>query len=437
VDRQAMMDAIWRAKHLQGLTWAEAGAEFDKSGEAARCLLKDAENRGEWSPPNESPPNDPGVTVNRSDDGSVTVVSTGPEIRTEADMRELAALSEERWECVDFRVNSWPTTARESGQWFRYDNVHTTGRFKPNQAVIDAEAVIADLVADMRQYSPSYSPIRYVRPGEAERHMLELFVADHHIGLLAWNEETGEDYDSDLAENILRYALGRMMERASGFPVDKVLLPLGNDWMHTDATDNGKGGQTTAGTPQDVDTRYQKMFRRARRMAVMLIDEVRQLAPVEVVVVPGNHDTERMFFLGDALHGWYRLDESVTIRNSAAKNQYVRYGNTLIGLTHGHEQKDKDLPLTMATEAAEDWAATEWREWHTGHLHKKRETQYVPVVEDQGVRVRVMPSLVARDAWHASKGYRHKRACEAYLWHHSEGYAGTFSVGVPPDMRRG
>lgn len=415
-----------------GMTWAEVGDLYSITSEAARCRVRDAKARG-WEP-GEVP--DDGLTVERQDDGDLAVVVTGPQIRTVDDLFTLAELDRDRWECISFTVNTWPTTAWAGESWASHVNVQVKGIFHPLRAVLDAEAIIAELVADMDGHEPSYSAVRYVRPDKHERHMMELYVADHHVGLLAWSEETGEDYDSDLAERILRYVLDRMMERASGFPIDRVLLPLGNDWMHTDTTDQGKGGATTAGTPQDVDTRYQKMFRRARTMAVMMIDELRQLAPVDVVVVPGNHDTERMFFLGDALSAWYRLDDSVTVENSAAKNHYVRYGQTLIGLTHGHEQKPADLPLIMATEAASDWAATEWHEWHTGHMHKKRETQYVPVTEDQGVRVRVMPSLVARDSWHASKGYRHKRACEAYLWHEQEGYAGTFSVSVPPEMRR-
>ena len=42
---------------------------------------------------------------------------------------------------------------------------------------------------------------------------------------------------------------------------------------------------------------------------VTAIDYLKEIAPVDVVVISGNHDYERMFYAGDVIAGWYRNDK--------------------------------------------------------------------------------------------------------------------------------
>lgn len=85
--------------------------------------------------------------------------------------------------------------------------------------------------------------------------------------------------------------------------------------------------------------------------------------------------------------------------------------------------------MIMMSEADRRWLAeTTWREWHIGHLHKKKELKFMPLDELSGVRIRILPSLCAADEWHAMHGYRHNKASEAYLWHKEECYMGHLSV---------
>ena len=85
----------------------------------------------------------------------------------------------------------------------------------------------------------------------------------------------------------------------------------------------------------------------------------------------------------------------------------------------------------MAQEARADWAETMHREWHLGHFHKSKETRYTAGDAFNGVRVRVLPSLCAADAWHAQMGYvGEQRAAEGYPWSFSDGYIGHFSAGA-------
>lgn len=167
-------------------------------------------------------------------------------------------------------------------------------------------------------------------------------------------------------------------------------------------------------------------------MVVSAVDRfVESKIPTTIIVVPGNHDKERSFCLGDSFECWYRNNDYVKVQNNPQTRKYLEFGNNLIGFTHGSEENVGDLPQIMATEAAEAWSRTVYREWHIGHHHRKRQTHHIPVREEQGVRVRTFPSLAASDAWHAQKGYvGNQRACEGYVWHRTSGLECVYSANV-------
>ena len=130
------------------------------------------------------------------------------------------------------------------------------------------------------------------------------------------------------------------------------------------------------------------------------------------------------------LHGWYRNDPNVTVDLGPSPRKYLQYGCSLIGFTHGSEEKHTALPTIMATERPDLWAATEFHEWHVGDQHRRRKLDFVAVDTHEGVTVRTLPSIAGSDAWHHKKGYIGNRAAEAYLWSHNRGYAGHFSANV-------
>jgi hypothetical protein len=101
---------------------------------------------------------------------------------------------------------------------------------------------------------------------------------------------------------------------------------------------------------------------------------------------------------------------------------YKKYGNTLIGWTHGNEEKHVDLPLLMARETSSDWAAAKYFEWKVGHIHKSKETQFTAGDTYNGVKITTVPSLCATDAWHHLKGYvKGEKSAQATLYGHETG----------------
>lgn len=348
------------------------------------------------------------------------------------DIIEKFGINLEDYEAPDFLPNSWETHFKVGDTIYRAVNYQAKARFKPNKAKLTTEALAKMLRDMMLAHSPPYKSVkRKEKDGEPTALVVDLY--DLHIGMLAWAEETGSDaWDSHIGVAVAMEAIEKLISRLEGFNITQIIFPMGNDLIHTDTTIGGKGGATTANTPQDVDTRYLKMYRMAMELMVNIIDRLRLIAPVEVIIVPGNHDRERLAFMGENIAAWYRRDSEVDVNNDANLRKYTTFGNTLMGFTHGKDEKLEELPIIMAQEKKQDWAGTEYRVFHTGHIHHKRKMLSITTEDYKGVEVICIPSLVPPDSWHAMKGYVGSgRSAEAYLVGIDSGPCGHFRYNVP------
>jgi hypothetical protein len=243
--------------------------------------------------------------------------------------------------------------------------------------------------------------------------LLEIATPDLHVGKLAHSIETGgRPYDVKIAIATFERALEALVARTAMYNVEEVLLLLGNDLFNSDTPEN----ETTAGTAVSCDGRFHKTFHHVRNMMVKAVERLRQVAKVHVLVVPGNHDRQTAYHLGDSLECYFHADPQVRVTNTPATRKYVEWGVCLLGFCHGDEGNRNDYPLLMATENPEAWGRTKFREIHTGHYHKQQ------LEEHNGVRVRILSALTPADDWHAAMGFVGAiRQAEAYVWSKTEG----------------
>lgn len=278
------------------------------------------------------------------------------------------------------------------------------------------ESLLQDIAADTKLRARVRHKVPTV-PND-EQHAREVDLMDVHLGKYAWGQETGTPYDSEIAYQCVEAAVADLLEQARAYRCDETILPVGNDLLHTD----NYAGTTTMGTPQDRDTRYQLMFRRARGLMSAMIKLCAEDTNVRVVIIPGNHDALSAWTLGEVLAAEYANDPRVTFDGSPTKRKYVLYGKNLIGYAHGHAEPHKKLPEIMAAEVPDLWGASTHREWHLGHLHKSKVTQPIYVDDHAGCTVRVLRSLSGTDSWHAQQGYVGGiRGAEAFIWKKSGG----------------
>lgn len=360
--------------------------------------------------------------VSFKDSGKIaTLISVDRKIKTPEDALRYAEVDTSIWEIDKFTVNKYEQGSKNND----------TG----DVAVVELWQVkvwLRRLVTPEEQKSFDYlrsvissskwKPLKVPNKRVGKNpHMLEISLFDAHFGKLCWEKETGNDYDTSIAAKYYLNAVDDLLADNKDLEIEKILFPVGQDFFNVD----NLRGETTSGTPQDVDSRYHRVFCKGYEATIAAIERCRKVAPVDIVFIEGNHDTLAGWHLTHSLAECYKDESDVTVDYGPKSRKYIRYGKTLLGITHGDKTKPSDLPTFMARESSEHWHECDHYEWHTGHLHTEKKLQQAGD-EVCGVVVRVLPSLSGTDRWHYQKGYvLNRKAAMAFAYHKEHGMTRT------------
>jgi len=402
--------------------------------------------------------NDDNITnkEKQSNDGKTIITGNGNEIQVEwktgsnypanhiktlDKLLEVAEIDLDIWKVKDFVVNKWDVTSWKKENPQTIQNFQVKARLEKDvqtSEVINIEKVFADMA---QTYKP---PILNVTPKiqkkSEENNLLEISIFDLHLGKLCWGKETGEDFDVKIASTRFKNAIETLLRHASGFKYNRILFPLGNDFFNSDTILN----TTTKGTPVDEDLRWRKTFSLGVKLLIDGINILKQIGvPIDVLIIPGNHDLERSYYMGSYLEAWFNNDPQVNVNNNATLRKYYNFGDVLLGFTHGSEEKESSLPLLMATdvESKPYWSDTKYHEWHLAHIHRKRNIKYSVtdnkeriLNEDLGVTVRYLSSLAGTDQWHFSRGFIGSiKAADAFIWNDKLGLQAHLNANLDID----
>ena len=286
---------------------------------------------------------------------------------------------------------------------------------KDGQGGFDEDGMFKRLTTFIEKHSPSYPA---TPKNDKGNHLLVINPADIHIGKYANSEETGEEYNTDLAVKRVIEGVQGLIDKARGFEVEKILFCIGNDILHIDNV----YGSTTKGTFQDCDGKWWEHFEIALALYVKCVEMLREIAPVDCVHSMSNHDYQSGFHLAHALKAWFRLAEDVTVDAGVSHRKYYTYGSNLIGLEHGDGAKMDNLPMLMAHEQPKQWAETKYRYWYLHHLHHKIKYKWRDAKDFIGCTVEYLRSPSAADSWHSRKGYTGSpKAVEAFIHSKTQG----------------
>jgi hypothetical protein len=311
-----------------------------------------------------------------NDDGSITIPSSGKSLEQAL---KSCKVDESKWNVDHY-------TIEENTRGYNF-KIYLKKKEFLGQSLADLKKELSQLCVS-KETKPKYKI-------KQNGLLLEFAPFDLHWGKLAWAEEAGEDYDMKEATAALYKSIDYTIEMASKFNISKIVFPFGNDFFQIDNEQN----TTTAGTRQDTDSRFKKILREGRKLIINTIEKLKSVAPVDIVIVSGNHGGLSEFMLGDLLEVKYENDKFVNVNNSPTSRKYYTFGKNLIGYTHGDQEKVNDLVGIMATEKPKEWGDSKHRIWHLGHMHMMQAR------EMQGVKVEWLPSLSASDAWHSKRGY--------------------------------
>ena len=299
-----------------------------------------------------------------------------------------------------------------------------------------------DRAAQQRAMEAAIAAMSETLPREAPRPMPEsvlvdlancYVLTDYHLGMLSWGEETGDDWDLKIAEEMLVDWFAAAIAQAPAAQVG-IFAQLG-DFLHWDGMD--------AVTPAskhllDADTRFQKLVRVAiraiRRVIGMLLEKH---AVVHVIAAEGNHDPASSIWLREWLHALYEDEPRVVVDVNPDPYYCFEWGATALFFHHGHKRRPANIDHVFAAKFREVFGRTKYAYAHMGHLH------HIDMKETTLMVVEQHRTLAGSDAYASRGGWLSGRDAQVITYHREFGEVGRVRVSskmldrhAPPKRRR-
>lgn len=282
---------------------------------------------------------------------------------------------------------------------------------------------LEDFAEFLKEYKSSYQPVKSIANdfslNAKDTVDVEISLADFHLDKLDVKIESVE-YKMEMYMRVLQNLI-YTCDKA--YNINRIVFVLGNDIFQTDTITS----TTTSGTIVDSSITWNKAYELGFDLMVKAISLVKEFSKrVDVILVQGNHDRTKEYYLAHGLAVYFRNESSIIFNREFTTVKHIVLGNTFVGYHHGNTRID-DLPLLFATspESSAAFGNAKYRHITTGDKH------YYLTKEIKGVRVQQMPSLSGTDAWHRDNNFVNSiRAGLALVYHPEKGKIAEFEERI-------
>lgn len=257
-----------------------------------------------------------------------------------------------------------------------------------------AQLIMQEALEAMKEDIPRLAPLP--SPPQTNHQLCNCYViTDYHLGMLSWKEETGEDWDIKIAENLLVRWFEQAITQSPN--AHQAIFAQLSDFLHFDGMD--------AVTPAskhllDVDTRFAKLVRSAIRILRIVIDMLlRKHEKVHIIMADANHDPVSQIWLREWFAVLYEYEPRVSVDKSPNPYNAFEWGKTALFFHHGHKRKVANVSEVFAGQFREMFGRTKYAYAHMGHLHS------IDVKENNLMIVEQHRTLAPPDAYAARGGW--------------------------------
>lgn len=291
------------------------------------------------------------------------------------------------------------------------------------QALMDN---IKELVDSYVEELPKFKKKEYEVTHSSDDLMAVYPLGDPHVGMKAYKDEAGEDWDLKSSQEVFCGVFDRLVKTAPPCKT-AVIVNLG-DYFHRD---NTAGVTERSKHVLDTDGNYLMMVDTGIKIMLQMINSaLEHHEKVRVITIIGNHDDTGAMFLQAALKHMYEDEPRVDIDCTSSVFQYFSHGSSFFGVHHGHTCKADKLPLVMATDRPQEWGNADHRYWLTGHIHHDTRKEY------SGCTVESFRTLAAKDNYAYSGGYRAGQDSKALVIHKDYGEVERHTINITQVLRK-
>ena len=290
---------------------------------------------------------------------------------------------------------------KPTGQWVK----SATDEERRAQALLEA-------VENAATSLPKFKPVK--PPKQVDENLASLLtITDFHLGMKAWKDSDGDDWDLKIARDVFLNAIHDMLN-ASPKSGTGILNQLG-DFLHWDGLVQVT---PTSGHHLTGDDRYSKLVELSISVMTEAVDMMlKKFGKVVVVQAEGNHDLASSVWMRKFIKHRFQDEPRVEVIDNEFPYYAYQHGEIMLGFHHGHKMRMAQLQKLFASEPRfrKLWGASQHAYIHCGHLHHER------VLDDAGCTVEQHPTLAARDNYTSSHGYVSQRGAKVITYDKSDG----------------
>lgn len=284
----------------------------------------------------------------------------------------------------------------EYNQWVKTD-------LKRDAAVELMRELVAELSSDIKPAKPVA-----LKNQKQDDSLLSLYIlTDIHFGMRSWGEETGTNWDLEIAEKCVLQAFGHLVATSPNAKTG-YLLQLG-DFLHYDGT---LPITPTSKHVLDTDSRFPKILRTAIRVFRQCVNMM--LAKHEKVLVlhcQGNHDPASSHHFQEWSPVLYENEPRVEIIPNPSPFHAYRHGQVLIGAHHGDRKTKLQHLVHLFQDRFRHLHGDTSRTYiHTGHYHRDELYSF------GSTRAERHETLIAPDAFASNSGYQSDRSLKCITY---------------------
>jgi hypothetical protein len=222
-------------------------------------------------------------------------------------------------------------------------------------------------------------------------------IGDAHLGMLAHESETGQNFDLKIAERELCQAFATMIDECR--PHERCVINDLGDCTHYE---NMKAETEASGHKMDHDGRFPKMIAVYSRVMRFFVDRcLTRFQHVDVIINQGNHSRTNDIWMAELLRCAYADRDRVHVLDNAGVFIPYRMGNTFVMTHHSDKARGDRLIQVMSNDYRQDWGETDYHYIDVGHLHHKMRSN-----EDGGATIEMWNTLAPRDKYSNDGGWR-------------------------------
>jgi hypothetical protein len=243
-------------------------------------------------------------------------------------------------------------------------------------------------------------------------------LTDYHLGMMSWDEESGDNWDLKIAEQALINYFSVAISNSPNSEVG-ILANIG-DFLHWDGLE--------AVTPQnkhilDADTRFTKLVRVSIRVIKSIIKMLLEKhKKVIVIMAEGNHDPASSIWLRELFSSFYENEPRVFVDTNPDIYYCFKWGNVCLFYHHGHKRNVNNSDTVFVSKFKKEFGESDFVYAHLGHLHNQQ------VKETNLMIVEQHRTLASKDAYASRGGWSSGRDANVITYHKNYGEVGRLKI---------